>query len=121
MTLPSYAGYVIVPLHLLAGALFGLIPGSPYHSGFYATFGAIAVLLVTTLATYGWLVSALKPSYGAVWLQVLLAAVVVVALLFLVDFNDLWHAIIYLPIMGGSLLACLVTAHVILFAARPKP
>lgn len=120
MTLPSYAGYVIVPLHLLAGALFWLIPGSPYHSGFYATFGAIGVLLVVTVVTYGWLVSALKPGFVTVWLQVALAAVAVVALLFVIDFNDLWHAIIYLPIMGGSLLACLITAHVILFAARSK-
>ncbi len=118
MTLPSYAGYVIVPLHLLAGALFWLIPGSVYHSGYYATYGAIAVLLVATVITYGWLVSALAPGFGTVWLQVLLAAVVVAALFFVIDFSDPWHAIVYLPIMGASLLACLITAHMVLLIAR---
>jgi hypothetical protein len=119
MNLPSYAGYAIVPLHLLAGALFWLIPGSVYHSGYYATYGAIVVLLAATVVTYGWLAAALAPGFGTVWLQVVLAAVVVVALFFVIDFSDPWHAIVYLPIMGGSLLACLITAHVVLLIARP--
>ncbi len=118
MTLPSSAGYAIVPLHLLAGALFWLIPGSVYNSGYYATYGAIVVLLVATVISYGWLVSALSPGYGTVWLQVTLAAVVVVALFFVIDFSDPWHAIVYLPIMGASLITSLITAHAVLFIAK---
>ncbi|MEO3429226.1 hypothetical protein AAFN88_10240 [Pelagibius sp. CAU 1746] len=119
MTLPSYAGYAIVPLHLLAGALFWLIPGPVYHAGYYATYGAIAVLLAATVAAYGWLAAALTPGFGTVWLQVALAAVGVAALFFVIDFSDPWHAIVYLPVMGGSLLACLITAHAALFMAKP--
>lgn len=118
MTLPSYAGHAIVPLHLLAGALFWLIPGSVYQTGYYATYGAIVVLLAVAVITYGWLVAALVPGYGTIWLQVLLAAVGVVALFFVIDFSDPWHAIVYLPIMGASLLACLITAHAVLLIAR---
>ncbi|MGF1631636.1 MAG: hypothetical protein ACFCUT_19345 [Kiloniellaceae bacterium] len=39
-----YAGYVIVPLHLVAGFLFALLPASPYQQGYSATYGAIALL-----------------------------------------------------------------------------
>lgn len=119
MTLPSYAGYAVVPLHFVAGVLFSIIPASPYQQGYYATFGAIVVLLAATVITYGRLISALAPGFGAVWLQVSLAAVVVVALFFVIDFNDPWHAIVYPLVLGGSLVVCLGVGHAVLLIARP--
>ncbi len=119
MTLPSYAGYVIVPLHLVAGFLFALIPGSVYQSGYYAAYGAIAVVLAATVFTYGWLTGAQPAGFGVVWLQVLLAAAVAAVPFFAVEFSAAWHALLYVPIMGASLLACLITGHVVLLIVRP--
>ena len=55
---------------------------------------------------------------GMLWLHFLLAALATALPFFTVDFKDTWSAIIYLPIMGGSLLACLVVGHAVVFAAR---
>ena len=117
MTLSTYAGYVIVPLHLAAGFLFGVLPGSVYQPGWYTGYGAILTLLAATLWFYVWAVRCARPGRGVVWLQVLLAVLAAAVPFFTVDFADAWHAIVYLPILGGSLLACLVAGLV----ARKPP
>ena len=119
MTLPNYAGYVIVPLHLVAGFLFALIPGSVYQSGYYAAYGAIAVVLAATVIAYGWFIGVQPVGFGVVWLQVLLATAGAAALFFVVPFSSAWHALLYVPIMGASLVACLITGHVVLLIVRP--
>jgi hypothetical protein len=119
MTLPAYAGYVIVPLHLAAGFLFAAIPASVYQPGYYAAYGGIVVLLVVTAVVYGTLVWMQAPGFGSLWLQFLLAGIAVAVPFFVVEFSNSWHAILYLPIMGASLIACLVIGHVVLFTVRP--
>ena len=119
MILPSYAGYVIVPLHLVAGALFALVPPSPYKAGYYATYGAIVTLLAVTLGLYIWLLWTSRPGYGTVWLQFLLATLSAAGLFFLLEFNSPWHAIVYPLMLGASLLLCLVIGHLVLFILRP--
>lgn len=118
MTLPSYAGYAIVPLHLLAGSLFALLPGSVHLSGWYAGYGAILTILATTVVFYAWQTRRAQPGKRSIWLQILLAALAAALPFFLVDFADPWHAIVYLPILGGSLLACLIAGHIARRAAR---
>jgi hypothetical protein len=110
MTLPRHAGYVIAPLHLVAGFLFALLPGSPYDKGYYAVYGAILVVLAIAVLAFGWIAAVQRPGAGALALQIGAAAVAVAVSIFLVDFSDPWHAILYLPIMGGSLIACVVAA-----------
>jgi len=108
MTLLSNVGYGIVPLHLGAGLLFALLPASPYQAGYYALYGGILTLLAAAVVFYGWAVRHCGINRAAVCLQVLLACLAVAVPLFLIDFSDPWHAILYLPILGGSLLVCLV-------------
>jgi len=108
MKISKHAGIAIAPAHLCAGFLFALLPASPYQQGYYAGYGAILVVLAGTLMFYGWAVRAAAIGPGLVCLQVLAAAVAAAVPLFLVDFSDPWHAIVYLPILGASLLLCLV-------------
>jgi hypothetical protein len=110
MTLPRHAGYVIAPLHLVAGFLFALLPGSPYDKGYYAVYGAILVVLAIAVLASGWIAAVQRPGAGALALQIGAAAMAVAVPFFLVDFSDPWHAILYLPIMAGSLIACFVAA-----------
>lgn len=119
MTLPSHAGFVIVPLHLVAGYLFGLIPASVYQPGYYAVYGGIVMTLLVTLVVYGTVLWHQQPGMGTLWLHFLLGIFAVALPFFTLDFKDTWSAIIYLPIMGGSLAACLIVGHVVVFAARP--
>ena len=106
MKLPCHAGYVIAPLHLAAGSLFALLPSSPYAAG----YGAILVVLGVAVVAYGWIATAQRLGAGTMALHLVSAAAAALAPFFLVDFSDPWHAIVYLPIMGGSLLACLIAA-----------
>ncbi len=110
MVLPQ-ASYLIVPAHLVVGSAFALIPSSVYHPAYQATYGAIALLLIVTLIVYGSLLRRRRPALGTLWLQALLSLLAVAIPFFLVDFSDPWHAIVYLPIMGGSVLACLIVGH----------
>jgi hypothetical protein len=119
MTQPSYAGYVIVPLHLAAGFSFALIPASVYQPGYHAAYGGLVVLLVATAGIYGSLVRRQAPGFGVIWLQVLLAGIAVAVAFFTVEFSSAWNAILYLPIMGASLVACLVIGHVVRFTLKP--
>jgi len=113
-----YAGYVIAPLHLVAGLLFILLPATPYQKGWETVYGAIALLLVTTVVVYGSILQAWRPTLGAVWGQLLLAALAAALPFFLIDFSDAWHAIVYPLILGASLLACLVVGHLVLVLSR---
>ncbi|WP_282608498.1 hypothetical protein [Pelagibius sp. Alg239-R121] len=118
MTLPTYATYLIVPLHLIAGFLFGLIPSSVYHPAYYGAYSGIVLTLVVTVVVYGMLVQHQQPGFVVVWLQCFLALLAVAIPFFTLDFSDLWHALMYPLIMGGSLVACLVVAHIVLLTTR---
>ena len=118
MTLPSYAGYIVAPLHLVAGLLFGLIPASVYHPAYYAVYGGIVLTLVVTAVVYGTVIWHQQPGMAVLWLHFLVALVAVAIPFFTVSFDNTWSLIIYPLIMGGSLLACLVVGHAVIFAAR---
>ncbi|WP_299391190.1 hypothetical protein [Pelagibius sp.] len=117
MTLPSYATYAVVPLHLAAGFLFALVPASVYHQSYYPVFGAIVLTLLVTVVVYGYTVWQLQPGFAVLWFQFLLVLLAVAVPFFTVDFGDAWTAIVYLPIMGGSALACLLVGHALRFMA----
>lgn len=108
MTLSACAGYVIAPLHLVAGLLFVLLPATPYQKGWETVYGAIGLLLVTTVVVYGSLLRRQRLGAGIVLLQVLAAALAATLPFFTVDFSDPWHALTYPLLLGSSLLACLV-------------
>jgi hypothetical protein len=112
MKLPRLAGHAIAPLHLVAGFLFALLPASPYDNGTYAVYGAILVVLATAVLVAGWIAAVQRPGAGALALQLGAAALAVALPFFLVDFSDTWHAIVYLPIMAGSVIVCLLAALV---------
>jgi hypothetical protein len=114
----NYAGYVIAPLHLVAGFLFALLPDSPYQQGYSAIYGTIATLLVTTVVAYHWILRAWPPGLGAVWGHLLLATAAATLPLYLVDFSNAGHAIVYPLILGASLLACLVVGHLTVLLSR---
>lgn len=110
MKLPRQAGYVIAPLHLVAGLLFALLPASPYAKGYYAGYGAILVVSAVAVLAFGWIAAAQRPGAAVLAAQLAVAALAAVVPFFLVGFSDPWHATLYLPIMGASLVACLIAA-----------
>jgi len=112
-------GYLIAPLHLLAGYVFPQLPGSMMQPGRDALYGALLVLLGVTAVFYGRMVWLQVPRFRIVWQQVALAALAAAVPFFTVDFNDPWHAIVYPLILGGSLVVCLAVGHAVLFIARP--
>jgi hypothetical protein len=119
MNLPAIAGYVIAPLHLVAGLLFILLPATPYQKGWETVYGVIALLLVTTVVVYGSILRRQRLGVGIVLLQVLAAALAAAVPFFTVDFSALWHALVYPLILGSSLLACLVVGLAVR-AAGPR-
>lgn len=112
-------GYLIVPLHLVAGYLFPLLPGSAMKPGQDALYGALLALLGVTAVFYGRIVWLRVPRFRIVWQQVALAGLAAAVPFFTIDFNDPWHAIVYPLILGGSLVVCLGVGHAVLFIARP--
>ncbi len=112
MKLLRQAGYAIAPLHLVAGFLFALLPGSPYDKGYYTVYGVILVVLAIAALSFGWFCAVQRPGAGALALHLGAAALAVALPFFLVDFSDPWHAILYLPIMASSLIVCLIAALV---------
>ncbi len=118
MKLSSYTTYVIVPLHLIVGCLFGLIPNSPYASSYYSFYSAIVLLLVLTVVVYGILVNYLRPGIALIWVQCGIALMVTAIPFYTLDFSDPWHLLMYPLIQGTSLLACLLVGNIVALMAR---
>ncbi|TQV78488.1 hypothetical protein [Denitrobaculum tricleocarpae] len=118
MKLSSYATYVIVPLHLISGCLFGLLPNSPYDSAYYSLYSAIVLLLVLTVVVYGMLVHYLRPGVALIWIQCGIASMVAAVPAYALEFSDPWHLLMYPLVQGASLLACLLVGNAVALMAR---
>lgn len=119
MTPIPLATYLVVPLHFFAGALFSLIPSSVYHPAYYGAYSMIALTLVGTVVSYGWLLRNQPPLLPVIWLQCFLALLAAAVPFFTFSFDAVWYLIMYPLFMLGSIFACMVVAHVVVLTARP--
>ncbi len=118
MRLSGYGTYLVVPSHLGAGCLFGLLPASPYNAAYYGFYSIIVMLLVLTLVMYGMLVQQQRPRAALVWVQCSAALFASAVPFYCLNFSSVWHILMYPLILGGSLFACLLVGNVVLLTNR---
>ncbi len=118
MRLSDYGTYLVVPLHLAAGCLFGLLPATPHNATYFALYSAIVLLLVLTLVVYGMLVYRQRPRVALIWVQCGAALLAAALPLFCLDFSSVWHILMYPLFLGGSLFACLLVGNAVVLTTR---